>query len=190
VAWPIDRVRVHSATHLRGGSRTCTISFVHPSPSRYLKASIPVETLGSTIFAFYQWTTYFFIPFVTLILLQPHFPETFLRFASHSHNTTDAFPRFYHTQLPSRFPTTSSHVLIPLFYVLRLYISLPFFFLVYPLTLGFWFSSFGHSHSVLLTGVFVLTRESARYTIYRACPLRPPLVPGPLVIPEVDNNLS
>jgi len=99
-----------------------------PPPLGISRPASPSRPSARPSSLFIKWTTYFFIPFVTLILLQPHFPETFLRFASHSHNTTDAFPRFYHTQLPSRFPTTSSHVLIPLFYVLRLYISLPFFF--------------------------------------------------------------
>jgi len=104
----------------------------------------------------------------------------------------DSFIRSY---LPR--PSTIQSLFNHLFHVLRLYFFFSLFLIV----------SLAASLGVLpvlvlwsllplfLTGVFVLIRESARYTIYRAHPPSPSILapmpwPRARVMSEVDNNLS
>lgn len=185
-----------SCTLLRNGRRstTCTISLVNirlPSRSVSRSQHSPSRTLPRPSSIFYQMDDISSpTPFVTLILFQPHFPalETHLGSASHTHIT---FHRCFSTLSPVR-----SHLPPPPFYdpvtrfnhffcVLRLYFFSCFFclsLLAAPSRL-FRFSSCGPRHHVLLTGVFVLTRESARYIISSVSPFMSPIltpVPAPI----------
>ncbi|KAF9653465.1 hypothetical protein BDM02DRAFT_1925037 [Thelephora ganbajun] len=174
---PIDRVCVRSSCTL-AASRVAVrglVLYSSPSPSRYQGQRSPSRHFPRLFSLFIGWTTSFSTLFVTLILLQPHFLVlgTLIRSSSHTHITLRrCSSTLLHTQLPS----SPFYDLIirfnRLFYVFRLYISFAFLVCSFqPHTLEVVrFSPFGPCRPVLLTGVFVLICESARYTIRRAYP--------------------
>lgn len=168
-----------------GGSWTCTIFFVHLRlPSFGIsRLAFPRRDPQLDLLLFIKWTTYFshhcHADFVATSFSGSWNP---LRSASRTHNSIVVLPRFSHMQLPSRsstFITSFNSV----FNVLPLYISFCF------LVCFFWPCPQGCSDSlplvplpVLLTGVFVMTCECARYATYRAHLLSPSnltLVPVP-----------
>jgi hypothetical protein len=172
---PIDRVCVPSSRApscvTSGGSRLVlySSSIFAPLLSRYSKANIPRRDPWLDLLSlFIKWTTYLLHTFCHADLLQPHFSvlETSLRSASHPHNTPQML--FHASSIRCYLPrlsTIPSHALIAssTSFVCTFFF---FFFGFQPHPRGFPVLAFWSLPPVLLTGVFVLIRESARYTIY------------------------